>query len=158
MTPTVLETDRLLSWPESGSPGRQEVAAGNESSEWLTGVSGFVADTWVFFSEPQDHSTGTQQWGLGFGPADVPLPRWSLFHCVTEDRFDARSICPALIPSNLDLLRWSTSVVGPATATLLLDAVGSSFAFYRQYFAERPDLRGDRSTLRLGRPLHQQGG
>jgi hypothetical protein len=61
---------------------------------------------------------------------------------VDEDHFDSRSICPYVNPPDQDLHRWSSSVVGSVTATLLLESVGSCLSFYRQYFAERPDLRG----------------
>jgi hypothetical protein len=96
----------------------------------------------VFFADDNADGAMTDRWGLGFGPTDTGVPRWALFHCVAEDRFDSRSVCPQLDPSNGDLLRWSTSVVGSATATSLVESVGSCLPFYRQYFAERPDLRG----------------
>ncbi len=80
--------------------------------------------------------------GSGFGPAGIELPLWSLFRCVTEDRFDYHTVYSHLNPSNQDLHRWASSAVGSVTATLLLESVGSCIAFYRQYFAERPDLRG----------------
>jgi hypothetical protein len=104
--------------------------------------AGWLADTWVFFAGDIADGTMTDRWALGFGPTDTGVPRWALFHCVAEDRFDSRSVCPQLNPSNGDLLRWSTSVVGSATATSLVESVGSCFPFYHQYFAERPDLRG----------------
>jgi hypothetical protein len=142
---TLLTADPLLVWPSGPTDTGAFEAPGNPSSEWLPGVSGFVADTWVFFADPQVDWT-EDCWGLGFGPTDASLPQWSLFHCVTEDRFDARTICPHLNPSNQDLHRWGSSTVGSATATLLIQSVGSCITFYRQYFAERPDLR-----YRLGR-------
>jgi hypothetical protein len=75
------------------------------------------------------------------GPTEIDLPRWSLYRCVAEDRFDLRSTCPQLDPPKRDLHRWVRSVVGPATATELVERVGSLPDFYRQYFVERPDLR-----------------
>ncbi len=141
MTPSLLETDRHVGWPERGPAARRPVTPGNQPVAWLPGVSGFVADTWIFFATPQPERTGDGRWGLGFGPADTHLPRWSLFHCVTEDHFDSRSICPQLNPLDQDLYRWASSTVGWVTATLLLEGVGSCVPFYRQYFAERPDLR-----------------
>ncbi len=141
MTPALLESGRLVSWPDRGPVVRPHVTPGSQPTAWLPGVSGFVADTWMFFTSPHSDWTGDGHWGLGFGPADIPLPRWSLFHCVAEDHFDSRSVCPQLNPSDHDLHRWASSTVGSVTATLLLESVGSCLAFYRQYFAERPDLR-----------------
>jgi hypothetical protein len=109
-----------------------------QSMEW---TSTFASDTWVFFAQARSQGAHVSEWGLGFGPISHDLPRWSLFHCVTEDRFDARVVCPHLYPSNPDLLRWSSSVVGPGVSGVLLESVGSCFRFYRRYFAERPDLR-----------------
>jgi hypothetical protein len=125
-----------------GQPTIGEHGGPRQPSARSPEASAFVTDTWVFFADPHAGWTGEDRWGLGFGPTDIQRPQWSLFHCVTENRFDGRSICPELNPSHHDLLRWTTSVVGPATATLLLESVGSCLDFYRQYFAERPDLRG----------------
>ena len=150
MTPSLLGADLFESSSVRRATAGQRVSFGGHSFEWLPEDSGFVTDTWVFFAEAQVRSTGAELWALGFGPTDGSLPRWSLFHCVSTDRFDARCICPHLNPSNHDLHRWSASSVGPDTATSLLVSVGSSVAFYRQYFAERPDLLG--STARLMRP------
>jgi hypothetical protein len=50
--------------------------------------------------------------------------------------------CAPTYPSSPDLFRWSRSTVGSAVTGDLLKSVGSCFAFYRQYFAERTDLRG----------------
>jgi hypothetical protein len=108
----------------------------------LPGGSGFITDMWVFFAASPREWSVADRWGLGFGPADFESPRWSLFHCVAEDRFDFRSVCPVLDPSDRELLRWSKSVVGLGVATLLVESIGSCQHFYRQYFAERPDLRG----------------
>jgi hypothetical protein len=139
-------TTTLIADPPAMSSGAPPTIEGHGGQELPSArspeASGFLTDTWVFFADPRDGWAGEDRWGLGFGPADTHRPRWSLFHCVTEDGFDARAICPQLNPSNRDLLRWSTSVVGPATASLLLESVGSCLDFYRQYFAERPDLRG----------------
>ena len=144
MTTTLLNADPLADRHGSRpTTGRQETP-GNQPSEWLPGVSKFITDTWVFFAAPQRNWSVADRWGLGFGPVDIPSPRWSLFHTVDAARFDSRSVCRHLNPSNRDLLRWCTSVVGPATATLLLESVGWCDDFYEQYFAERPDLR-DRS-------------
>jgi hypothetical protein len=96
----------------------------------------------VFFAATPGDPTVEGQWGLGFGPADIHRSRWSPFHCLTEDHFDSRTLCPHTSPSNRDLHRWTSSVVGSVTATLLLESVGSCHSFYRRYFAERPDLRG----------------
>jgi hypothetical protein len=109
------------------------------SMEW---TSTFGSDTWVFFAQARSERAQVSEWGLGFGPIRHDLARWSLFHCVAEDCFDARVVCPHLYPSNADLIQWSSSIVGPAVSGDLLESVGSCFAFYRQYFAERPDLRG----------------
>jgi hypothetical protein len=108
------------------------------SMEW---TSTFGSDTWVFFARARSERAHGSEWGLGFGPISHDLPRWSLFHCVAEGRFDTRVVCPHLYPSNPDLFRWSRSVVGPAVSSDLLASVGSCFGFYRRYFAERPDLR-----------------
>lgn len=144
---TLLKRDSLVDSPGSRRTAGNLETPGNQPAELLPGVSGFVTDTWVFFAAPPDDWTVSDRWGLGFGPVDIHGPRWSLFHCVDEDRFDSRSICPALNPSNRDLLRWSTSIVGPDTATLLIESVGSCREFYGQYFAERPDLRGPKRRI-----------
>lgn len=141
MTSTVPRADPTVPWPSDPPDFGTTERLGSPSSEWLPGVSGFVADTWVFFADPHADWTGQGHWGLGFGPADIHLPRWSLFHCPAEDRFDSHFLCPQLNPSDQDLHRWTSSAVGSGTATLLLESVGSCLAFYRQYFAERPDLR-----------------
>jgi len=107
----------------------------------MDGTFTFASDTEVFFAKPRSQRVHVSEWGLGFGPIRHDLPRWSLFHCAAEDRFDARVVCPHLYPSNSDLLRWSSSVVGPPVSGDLLKSVGSCFGFYRRYFAERPDLR-----------------
>ena len=99
-----------------------------------------TADTWVFFGPPPVDGAMADRWGLGFGPTGGELPRWSLFHTVGPDRFDEHVECPYPAPLDPVLLRWSTSVVGRRTAALLLGSVGSCLDFYRQYFAERPDL------------------
>jgi hypothetical protein len=112
----------------------------------VSAVEHFTADTEVFFSSISSDWTWGEHWGLGYGPTDIDLPQWSLYHCITADRFDSRSVCPQLEPSNRNLLRWITSVVGPAIATQLLESVGSVPDFYRHYFAERPDLRGPVSS------------
>jgi len=108
----------------------------------MDGTLTFVSDTWVFFAQARRERVFVSEWGLGFGPIRQDLPRWSLFHCVAEDRFDSRVVCPHRDPSSPDLFRWSRSIVGPAVSGDLLGSVGSCFGFYRQYFAERPDLRG----------------
>ena len=142
MTTTLLPTE-----PHIVSSGGQVTTGGHGipddyRPEWSREASNFVPDTWVFFACPHGDSSVDNRWGLGFGPGDFQQARWSLFHCVAEDRFDSRSSCPQLKPSNTDLLRWSSSVVGVETALPLLESVGSCLHFYRQYFAERPDLRG----------------
>ena len=104
------------------------------------GVSDFTADTWVFFGPPPVDGAMADRWGLGFGPTGGELPRWSLFHTVGPDRFDEHVECPYPAPLDPVLLRWSTSVVGRRTAARLLGSVGACLDFYRQYFAERPDL------------------
>lgn len=127
------------------------------SMEW---TSTFAADTWVFFAQARGERAHVSEWGLGFGPISHDLPRWSLFHCVAEDRFDGRVVCPHLNPLNSDLLRWSSSVVGPAVSGDLLESVGSCFGFYRQYFAERPDLRrheGGGGDLSIAFQAHPSG-
>jgi len=128
------------------SPGDRSTTGGVEGAVGRrpapsAAASGFVADTWVFFASPHTDWSGDGPWGLGFGPAHSGRTRWSLFHCVSEDRFDAYSTFPRLNPSNRDLLRWSTSVVGAHTASSLLESIGSCHHFYQRYFAERPDLR-----------------
>jgi hypothetical protein len=80
-------------------------------------------------------------WALGFGPIDSESTRWSLFHCVGEDLYDSRAVCPQFDPSARYLLRWIAPFVGHDSAALLLGSVGSCRHFYRQYFDERPDLR-----------------
>jgi hypothetical protein len=140
VTPTGLETDTLVNWPDRGSTVAPHVTPSNHASEWLLGVSRFVPDTWVFFADDQPAWPETTRWALGFGPTDGTVPRWSLFHCVAEDSFDTQAICPERTPSNLDLHRWSASVVGSPTTSSLLASVGSCVALYRQYFGERPDL------------------
>jgi hypothetical protein len=104
------------------------------SMEW---TSTFASDTWVFFAQARSERAQASEWGLGFGPIRHDLPRWSLFHCVAEDRFDARVVCAHFYPSSPDLFRWSRSIVGPAVSGDLLESVGSCVAFYRQYFADR---------------------
>ncbi len=141
MTNTLLRPGPPVEWASGPTEIGTSQGPGIPPSEPFPAVSSFVADTWVFFAAaPVDPSVG--QWGLGFGPADIDRSQWSLFHCVAEDQFDSRSICPHVNPSNQDLHRWSSSVVGSVTATSLLESVGSCLLFYRQYFAERPDLRG----------------
>ncbi len=141
MTTCLISRDPPASWPVGQEAATTPGARGTQPPGPAPEGSGFLPDTWVFFATPHADWTGEDRWGLGFGPADIQGPRWSLFHCVTEGRFDTRSIFPQLNPSNRDLLRWSTSVVGPAVASLLVESVGSCIAFYCQYFAERPDLR-----------------
>jgi hypothetical protein len=126
---TVLDIDPLADGLGGGPAGE-------------AGTSGFITDTWVFFAASQQDWLVTNRWGLGFGPVDIHVTRWSLLHCVGEDSFDARWVYPAVDPANAELLRWCTSIVGSATATSLLESVGSCRHFYCQYFAERPDLRG----------------
>ncbi len=142
MTSTQLETDSIVSWNDSGSTVPQDMTPGNQPLERLPGVSRFVADTCIFFDAPHSDWTGEGHWGIGFGPAGTHAPGWSLFHCVSEDRFDWRSNCAQLNPSDQDLHRWASTIVGSDTATSLLESVGSCPAFYRRYFAERPDLGG----------------
>jgi hypothetical protein len=108
------------------------------SMEW---TSTFESDTWVFFAQGLSERVHAAEWGLGFGPISHNIPRWSLFHCVAEGRFDARIVCPHLYPSSPELFRWSRAVAGPAVSGDLLASVGSCFGFYRRYLAERPDLR-----------------
>jgi hypothetical protein len=141
VTLTLLEAGEAGERPKGGPTGSTLESFEHRTVACLPAVSAFVADTWVFFAVPHTDWT-VAHWGLGFGPVGTEFPQWSLFRCVTEDRFDSRTLCPCSFPSNRDLVRWSTTVVGPAIATLLVDAVGSCLDFYRRFFAERPDLRG----------------
>ena len=101
----------------------------------------FGADTWVFLPPAPGGEVRGVDWGLGFGPADVGGPRWSLFRCVGASRFDARLDFASPYPSETDLLRWSSPIIGSAASRALLDCVGSCTSFYAQYLDERPDLR-----------------
>jgi hypothetical protein len=139
--PTVRNNESSVQPPEGGAPG----------------VPGFTADSWVFLADTDTDWTVGDQWGLGFGPVGTAIPRWWLFHCMTEDSVDSRRVFLHRNPSNHGLLRWTTSVVGQATATLLLERVGSCVDFYRRYFTERPDLQGpvdpgDGGTYRSTQP------
>jgi hypothetical protein len=155
MTTTLLPGDVLVVQPSrqptvrrSGAPGRRPTASGpsvlppgGQPTIGGPGGSGFTADTWLFFAAPRGDWSVSDRWALGFGPTEVARPRWSLFHCVADGRFDVRSVFPEVTPSNDALLGWGSSVVGLDTAAALLDSVGSFPDFYRQYFDERPDLR-----------------
>jgi hypothetical protein len=124
-----------------GSRDTPTLTEADDVTHSMESTSTFGSDTWVFFAQGRSKGVDVYEWGLGFGPIRHDLPRWSLFHCVADDRFDARVVCPHLYPSNPDLLRWSSSVVGLAVSSNLLESVGSCFGFYRLFFAERPDLR-----------------
>jgi hypothetical protein len=139
--------DRKLGEAFTDTPALNVVDDTPQSREW---TSTFASDTWVFFAQPCSQTTPNSEWGLGFGPIGHDLPRWSLFHCVAEDRFDVRVVCPHSYPSSPDLFRWSRSVVGSAVAGDLLDTVGSCFGFYRRYLADRPDLRRAAEDPRTG--------
>jgi hypothetical protein len=140
VTNTLLRPDSPVARASGPTEIRTSEGPDSRPSEPIPELSGFLADTWVFFAATPADRTGEGEWGLGFGPADIHRSRWSLFHCVDEDHFDSRSICPYVNPPDEDLHRWISSVVGSVTATLLLDSVGSCLWFYGQYFAERPDL------------------
>ena len=143
MTNTLIRPDSPVARASGPKEIRTSEGPGSRPSQPFPELSRFLADTWVFFAATPVDRTGEGEWGLGFGPpAAIHRSRWSLFHCVDEDHFDSRSICPYVNPPDQDLHRWSSSVVGSVTATLLLESVGSCHSFYRRYFAERPDLRG----------------
>jgi hypothetical protein len=89
------------------TPALTEADAITPSMEW---TSTFGSDTWVFFAQDRSERAQASEWGLGFGPIRHDLPRWSLFHCAAEGRFDARVVCPHLCPSNPDLFRWSRAI------------------------------------------------
>src|ERR1700722_2158202 len=90
------------------TPALTEADGITPSMEW---TSTFGPDTWVFFAQAHSERAHASQWGLGFGPIRHDLPRWSLFHCVAEDRYDARVVFPHLYPTSPDLFRWSRSIV-----------------------------------------------
>ncbi len=142
MTTSLLNVDPVESWPAGRMATRTPEASDNRASEWLPGASGVTADTWVFLAAPERDGSAADDWGLGFGPSSIQFPRWSLLRRVSEDRFASHSVFPHPHPSDEELRRWTASIVGAATATLLLESVGSCLDFYRQYFAERPDLQG----------------
>jgi hypothetical protein len=52
VTTTLLRTDRPELLPSDPTGIGTTEKPGSPSSEWLPGVSGFVADTWVFFAAP----------------------------------------------------------------------------------------------------------
>jgi hypothetical protein len=122
------------------STDTQAFNVAGDTTQSMEGISTFGWDTWVFFAQPRSERAHVSEWGLGFGPIRNDVPRWSLFHCVEEGRFDDRVKCPHLYPSNPDLFRWSRSIVGSVLAGDLLDSVGSCFSFYQRSFADRPDL------------------
>ena len=139
MTPTVLGVDASVQSPEGVRPVKAGDGIPGDEAPALS-ASGFTADTWVFFAVPHTDWTVANHWALGFGPVGIAGPSWSLFRCVSEDRFESSAGCPHPLPFDQELLRWATSVVGPSTATLLFQSVGNCFDFYRRYFSERPDL------------------
>ena len=141
MTPIVLnERDLLVLSPGGSRPAARAYETTKDQASAQVSV-GFTTDTWVFFAIPHTDWAAANHWGLGFGPVGTDVPSWSLFRCVTEERFVSRVACPHAFPLDRALLRWTTSAVGPATATLLLETVGSCVEFYYRYFTERPELR-----------------
>jgi hypothetical protein len=143
MTTKTLSNGRLMDRVDAeGFSDPPKSDPGGPAREPAGSTSALSPDTWIFFPTPHPGGSNAPRWGLGFGPIRRGIPRWSLFHCVTDDRFDARVDFPHPCPSDRDLLGWSTSVVGPVLSVDLLESVGSCSVFYRQYFSERPDLRG----------------
>jgi hypothetical protein len=142
VTTSLLNVDPIESRPVDRRAIGTLEAPGDATIEPSPGASGVSPDTWVFFAAPHRGVSAVDHWGLGFGPTGTHLPRWSLFHRVAKDRFDSHSVFPHPHPSDNELRRWTESIVGEATATVLLESVGSCAEFYQQYFAERPDLRG----------------
>ncbi len=142
MTTSLLDADQLESWPAGRKAIRTAEALENPAIDELPGASGLTADTWVFLAGPEHDMSAADQWGLGFGPNAIQLPRWSLFHRAAKDHFHSHSVFPHPHPSDGELRRWTASIVGATIAARLLEAVGSCTDFYQQYFAERPDLRG----------------
>jgi hypothetical protein len=91
----------------------------------MESTSTFASDSWVFFAQARSQRADASEWGLGLRPIGHDLPRWSLFHCVAGDRFDARFVFPHLYPPNPDLLLCPLGeILGQLGALLLRNRDG----------------------------------
>jgi hypothetical protein len=78
---------------------------------------------------------------VGFGPIDGTAPTWILFKVRRgEPTPAAYRFLRRERPGRIRIFLFLAPAVGPGAARWFLSTIGPPAAFYRGYFAERPDL------------------